>query len=637
MQICWNCSCSTAWGDARFAFYAAPGSPTCYVDGQNEMFGTLGSLQDQYEWYRDAFLARRAMPTDVTLALSVHAIDDATYQLGAYVCLEPTGAAKTVRVHMVQALDHWSYPGNARNRYKNHVDPIDITLSPGDCHTLMGVFPLDEDSILQRSDIKFIAWAQEPQDVGGPADRAEVFQAAIIEYPFPMDCNANGVPDKTDIDLGLSQDLNMNGVPDECEFIYAGTDVWTTPPGGTTFSDFDENAIPPDFFGPGSDPFDGKITFGGVPLTSDPNGVLFPADTVIERLDYMVLPEVSDVDTVPIEIVALSLASVDPIEVTYNGGQTSELWDVHVCLSDVGQDIGSMVARRDCPAGGTYDALLPVRPKFTFVRQSDQAVRVLDTGVAGWPPYDLALLDGVWVEDPDASLDLINALPSTQVDGNCDGVWDRQLLGASNFAPGVWPVYCEPNQPTTLQRKRLMPYDGAGFALGLIAAQIPGPDGDDDGIADDADNCLALSNPSQADLDWDGVGDECDACPDAWNPLQEDTDGDGYADACDNCPWHFNPDQLDTDGDGTGDVCESSDCPGDFDCDGDRDYFDISYLLAALNSEQEWADYYASQHGGEPPPCNYDINCDPDGQGDGMTYFDISPFIESLGQSCTPR
>ncbi|KKM42167.1 hypothetical protein LCGC14_1563350 [marine sediment metagenome] len=43
--------------------------------------------------------------------------------------------------------------------------------------------------------------------------------------------------------------------------------------------------------------------------------------------------------------------------------------------------------------------------------------------------------------------------------------------------------------------------------------------------------------------------------------ISEDTDGDGIPDEGDNCPALFNPDQLDIDGDSTGDVCDV--CPND--------------------------------------------------------------------------
>lgn len=74
-------------------------------------------------------------------------------------------------------------------------------------------------------------------------------------------------------------------------------------------------------------------------------------------------------------------------------------------------------------------------------------------------------------------------------------------------------------------------------------------------------------------------------------------------------------------------------CRGDFDCDGDRDYFDIEFLLAALNGEATWQDEYEAKYGVEPP-CEYDLNCDADGQGDGTTYFDIQAFLTVLGTPC---
>lgn len=86
----------------------------------------------------------------------------------------------------------------------------------------------------------------------------------------------------------------------------------------------------------------------------------------------------------------------------------------------------------------------------------------------------------------------------------------------------------------------------------------PVPDTDGDGVGNDVDNCLELSNPAQADEDKDGLGDLCDNCPSVTGDEdQTDTDGDGVGDACDVCPNDRDSDQADADGDGVGDDCDN--------------------------------------------------------------------------------
>ncbi|KAK6293947.1 hypothetical protein J4Q44_G00362730 [Coregonus suidteri] len=98
------------------------------------------------------------------------------------------------------------------------------------------------------------------------------------------------------------------------------------------------------------------------------------------------------------------------------------------------------------------------------------------------------------------------------------------------------------------------------------------PDDDNDNVLDERDNCPGHYNPRQFDSDRDGVGDRCDNCPFSPNPLQTDTDSNGEGDACsfdmdgdemlnerDNCPLLYNTEQRDTDLDGVGDQCDN--CP----------------------------------------------------------------------------
>lgn len=118
--------------------------------------------------------------------------------------------------------------------------------------------------------------------------------------------------------------------------------------------DFNSAPIPADFFGPGSDPFDGVIMLqGGHPAD---------IDTRIRRMDDLVLPGPGSVDTVPIEIVQLSLVSCQPIIVTY-GRQNPQQWDVSVQSTS---STGSMTVTKTHANGGTFTATLSVQAVFTF-------------------------------------------------------------------------------------------------------------------------------------------------------------------------------------------------------------------------------------------------------------------------------
>jgi MYXO-CTERM domain-containing protein len=85
-----------------------------------------------------------------------------------------------------------------------------------------------------------------------------------------------------------------------------------------------------------------------------------------------------------------------------------------------------------------------------------------------------------------------------------------------------------------------------GFAEILFDGVLAPTDADDDGTADDEDNCPDDANEDQADNDLDGEGDVCDP----------DDDNDGVDDTDDNCPLTENADQADADDDGQGDACD---------------------------------------------------------------------------------
>jgi len=220
--------------------------------------------------------------------------------------------------------------------------------------------------------------------------------------------------------------------------IAPGIDLWVTPGDGTSSYDFASQPIPAGFFGLGSDAFAGRVSFVG-----DPDGLgnasIRPTDTIVERLATALVSACPSEDTVSIEIRALSLVSLGPITVTYGGGGTPELWDLHVCLSSTfAQAEGSMTIRRDCDDGGTYDSILPVTPKFIFTRRNDSAIRTLDDETT----FTL-LGNGCWVEMAEANLNVITAPPGLVVDGDCNGSSDSPIaVGTTNFTPGLVPAPC---------------------------------------------------------------------------------------------------------------------------------------------------------------------------------------------------
>jgi len=73
-------------------------------------------------------------------------------------------------------------------------------------------------------------------------------------------------------------------------------------------------------------------------------------------------------------------------------------------------------------------------------------------------------------------------------------------------------------------------------------------DFDSDGVINNMDNCLDVSNDNQKDINYNGMGDAC-----------EDSDRDTILDFEDNCVEKSNRDQTDSDGDGIGNACDESD------------------------------------------------------------------------------
>ncbi|MCH8252962.1 MAG: hypothetical protein IID36_10970 [Planctomycetes bacterium] len=383
--------------------------------------------------------------------------------------------------------------------------------------------------------------ASEDSDGNGIPDECQdcngngVFDPAEIESDDAKDCNQNAIPDDCEegsccvtpmecaistiqlceevggifrgpcldcpeqtVALILEGDgevfVHVIGPPVECipqefgMFCIPGEpliDPWESPENANmchAFGVTGSPAIPADFFGPGSDPFVGAVCLVGKPLQITEFG---NADTLVarsadpfDRCD----PTTGISATVTIDVFALSLESVAPVSVTYDGGQASELWDVAVDLSEIAPPSGTLTATKTYCNGGVYISTLFIQPRFTFTKINNPAdIRVLDTGLSGIPPVTLAQTDPLpWVHD---------------IDGNFGVMGDV----CSVFHPGV--IDLDINEDCDCNGNLIR--DKCDIE-NLISA-----DCNENDVPDECD----VAQGTSTDVDGNGVLDECEELP----------------------------------------------------------------------------------------------------------------------------
>jgi hypothetical protein len=119
----------------------------------------------------------------------------------------------------------------------------------------------------------------------------------------------------------------------------------------------------------------------------------------------------------------------------------------------------------------------------------------------------------------DGSVSACEAVQCPWVDGKavtdaCIGLNDGDLLDTSVAGTYVFSVRAVD--------------DNKNVRISSVLFTVVSDNGDQDGdgVPDGSDNCPAVANPDQADLDHDGLGDACDS----------DRDGDGVPNTSDGCP-----------------------------------------------------------------------------------------------------
>ncbi len=237
-------SYATTFGNTRASFYGMTGTPTTWFDGWVEHVGA-SSYNEILATYTSTYNQRRGVPTDVTISVTGTQGYSTTYNIRARISIEPGGTAKTLRIHMANVLDHWpSTPTYHRNGLRAGATHQDVTLQPGESTVVTRSFTFDSTSWSHQSDIRIVVWAQTPNST----HPAEIHQAAQMNWPFPPDCNANGIPDEADIAGGTSPDCNANGIPDECDLLNNDCNLNGVPDecdiAGGTSPDLDGNGVP---------------------------------------------------------------------------------------------------------------------------------------------------------------------------------------------------------------------------------------------------------------------------------------------------------------------------------------------------------------------------------------------------------
>ena len=221
----------TDFGNSRYTFYSVSGLPTVWLDGMLEMVGAYTNIPQQYDWYNGVFHNRQAVDTDITIDLYGEQVSGQDYQLTAIFKMEPTGTAKTLRMHMAACLNHYPNESYYRNTFRQRTLNADVSLTPGETVKVVRDITFDTASWASPEDIVIVCWLRENL----PSAPCEIFQACQMNWPFPApppdyalgDLNCSGAVDLFDIDPFVLAVTSANETPafGSYEAAYPGCDA----------------------------------------------------------------------------------------------------------------------------------------------------------------------------------------------------------------------------------------------------------------------------------------------------------------------------------------------------------------------------------------------------------------------------
>lgn len=210
--------------------------------------------------------------------------------------------------------------------------------------------------------------------------------------------------------------------------IGAGSDIFTTPGGGSTTVDLAQYPIVSQLLG-------GPPSPTVVPLSGKPIAGLGQTDTVVERLQNVTLGAFNvPSNPVPLRLNGLSLRG----RVSAGGS----VWNVVVSVSPNAVSNGSITLTRTHADGGHFDAAINVVPHLIFTNSNTGATVDVDCAFDCSGAIALSSQNAAWVIGGGGFNPGAAGVPSiannTPYDGDADGTAD-DVYKKSNFYPGFQP------------------------------------------------------------------------------------------------------------------------------------------------------------------------------------------------------
>lgn len=167
-----------------------------------------------------------------------------------------------------------------------------------------------------------------------------------------------------------------------------GFDFFVTDGKRTTFEFKGASALPAGFFDKDSARFEGPVSLQGSPIRTFRGHAVGNTDTIVQRKSMPKLgPPYPSRGTAELEVVALSLDSVRPLQV--KAGGKIQLWDVKLRLSPNRPSSGKATIVQRSERGGVFSSELTILGLVKFIRRGDGAERELDLGTRELEPSQL--------------------------------------------------------------------------------------------------------------------------------------------------------------------------------------------------------------------------------------------------------